>query len=481
MLLLLVAGCEDTIDSSLTGTLSGRVLDKAEMMPLEGVRISTNPYSEVTETDSNGVFVLEDVKEGEYNVIASMNGYKSESLTVNVNFEETTDVELVMAKSVAAGEALKFTDVFTPVDEEVLNQLMATFSWQMEEDDSLSYDLILFESGNSGDPLVYENLTDTFKVVEGLRFSTNYLWQVRAKSTNDDVYSEVRQFRTPSLPSNQIMFSEMTDEVLQLFVADSLMEAPVQVSYNKHHSWNARVNHQKTAIAFQSSRDVESRLYVMNMDGSGMRRLTDFQTGGYFHHKIEYDWAPNGSHLIFTSYENLYRINADGTGLEVIATAPDDKHFREVAYSPDGEDIYTIVLGNHVLDRRIFRMDGDGSNMSLLYEDPGHALAHLDVSPDRRSLLFSKDVSGYVSTTGRLLDARIFELDIQEGTVEDLSQRKESGTNDLQAVYSPNGGRIVFVNSLNTLTATPSLWMMDVSGDHRSRIRVGGQLPYWFE
>ncbi|MFW5890576.1 MAG: carboxypeptidase-like regulatory domain-containing protein [Marinilabiliaceae bacterium] len=480
-LLLLTMGCEDTIDSGLTGTLTGRVLEQETMMPLEGVRISTNPYSDVTETDSSGYFILEDVKEGEYNVIASKSDYKSESLTINVFFEEETDVEMVMSKSVKADDSLEFTGTFAPEDQELLEGLEVTFSWQMNTTDSVSFDLIMFEPGVPDSKTVYENLPDTFQTVSGLRFNSSYYWQVRAKAPFGDVYSETRSFYTPSLPSNQILFSQETEEVLQLFTGDSLMEAPVQVTHDKHHTWNARVSPGKTAIAFQSSRDVESRLYTMNMDGGNAQRVTSFQIGGYYHQKIEYDWAPNGASLVFTSYDNLYRINPDGSGLELIAKAPGGKHFREMAYDPNGDAIYAIVLGNVATDRQIYQMDSNGDDLELLYEDPGYALAHLDVSPDGNKLLFSKDVSGYVSTTGRMLDARIFELTISNGETRGFSDKKESGTNDVQGVYAPHGGQIVFVNKRNTLSAPPNLWIMDIDGNRREKIRAGGSLPHWFE
>jgi TolB protein len=479
--MVLFTGCEDTIESPLAGTLSGRVLDQENQKPLKGIRISTNPYSDIAETDTLGRFTIDDIEAGEYNVIASKTGYKSESISITIYFHETTTVEMELAESISEDNSPVFTDLFSPVDQEKIKKLEVLFTWQIEENDSVSYDLILFENATIDDPMVYESIKDTFCVVEGLKFSTNYLWQLVAHKDTVEVYSPVHRFSTTSFPYNQIMYSQMEDEILQLFVADTALETVAQITFDNHNTWNARMNYQRSAIAFQSTRNVETHLYLMDLDGSNIKRLTSFQVGGYFHQKIEYDWAPNGSHLIFTSYENLYRIDKDGTGLQVIATAPDNKQFREVIYSPDGEAIYAIVLGSNVLDRQIYRMDKDGNNMTLLYEDPGYALAHLSMSPDLKSLLFSKDMSGYVSTSGRLLDAHIFELTIADGTVEDLSEGKDAGTNDLYAFYSPDGGGIVFINSRNTLTAVPNVYIMGVDGNKREQLVEGAYTPSWFE
>ncbi len=478
---LLFTGCEDTIESPLTGTLSGRVFDNENLMPLGGIRISTNPYSDVVETDSMGNFTIHDIKEGEYNVIASKGGYKSESVTITVFFQETTEVELVLEKSPEDDKSPVFTDKFHPAHQTVIDELFVEFAWQTKHSDSVSYDLVLFDNSTINDPIIYKDLSDTLLRVEGLKFSADYFWQLIAHDGDQSIYTEVRRFRTPSFPDNRILYSAMSDESLQLFVGDSLKENSVKMTFDRHHSWNARVNKQKTAIAFQSSRDVESHLYVMNLDGTDVQRLTNFRIGGFFHQRIEYDWAPNGGHIIFSSYDNLYRVNIDGSGLKTIAKAPENKNFREVVYSPDGSKIFVMVVGSNVLDRQIYQMDKNGANLALIYEDPGYALAHLDVSPAGKHLLFSKDVSGHESTTGRLLDAQIFELNISGGELRNLSQRKEAGTNDIQAVYSTDGGRIVFVNSRNTISATPSIWTMKINSEYRREIIQGGMMPCWVD
>ncbi len=484
--LVLLAGltffaCEDTIESPLAGTLTGRILDKETMLPLSDIRISTNPYSDVAETDSSGFFQIDEIEAGEYNVIASHNGYKSESVGITIHFHEITDVEIVLEEIAAPDLTPSFTDSFTPLENGEMYDLEVLFSWQIEETDSVLFDLIIYENDEKAEPVIYENIEDTLLLVDDLRFSTTYFWQVVARRGERDAYSSVHRFSTTSFPYNRILYSQLRNEVMQLFVCDSAGENNSQISFKNYHVWNARLNSQRSSIAFQSTRSIESHLYVMNPDGSDIVGLTAFQPGGFFHEKIEYDWAPNGSHILFSSYQNIYRINSDGSGLKVIATAPEGKNFREVVYSPDGSTIYTIVVGSEVLDRQIYSMNQNGGDLSLLYEDPGFSLASLAVSPDHKYLLFSKDLSGHVSSTGRLLDAHIFQLTIADGTTKDLSGGKPSGTNDLSASYSPDGGYIVFTNSRNTLTAAPTVCTMYNDGSHRRDLIGGGYTPQWFE
>src|SRR6266853_622141 len=79
----------------------------------------------------------------------------------------------------------------------------------------------------------------------------------------------------------------------------------------------------------------EASLFVSNADGSGERGLT--------HGTLDYNpaWSPDGKWIAFTSERNgsadLYRVQIDGSGLERLT---DDPAFEDqAAYSPDGRQI----------------------------------------------------------------------------------------------------------------------------------------------
>jgi Tol biopolymer transport system component len=92
-------------------------------------------------------------------------------------------------------------------------------------------------------------------------------------------------------------------------------------------------------IAFCSSRERSFCLYVMNADGTHLRRLT---SGPGFAARPA--WSPDGKRLAFTANrDGLYRIcilGADGTGLQALSTDTDRDDYP--SWSPDGRQVLAV-------------------------------------------------------------------------------------------------------------------------------------------
>ena len=81
-------------------------------------------------------------------------------------------------------------------------------------------------------------------------------------------------------------------------------------------------------------------LFVVNVDGSGLRQLTPWSmnAGG------RPDWSPDGTRILFRTvstsnrhHGNLYTINPDGTGLRRLTNYPAPKTLLNGSFSPDGK------------------------------------------------------------------------------------------------------------------------------------------------
>jgi TolB protein len=135
-------------------------------------------------------------------------------------------------------------------------------------------------------------------------------------------------------------------------------------------------------IAFMSTRDDYPDIYVMNRDGSGIRRLTNDRAGD-----SAPTWSPSGAQIAFVSDRagspQIYIINADGSGglrRLPVTTAHADKPswspvHNEIAYTArvgGGFDIHVHDLSTGQTRSVTF---GEGSNESPAYSGNGRHIA----------------------------------------------------------------------------------------------------------
>jgi TolB protein len=139
-----------------------------------------------------------------------------------------------------------------------------------------------------------------------------------------------------------------------------------------------------TRIAFTSNRDGNPELYVMNADGTSVRRITK-------HPAIDTSptWSPAGNQIAFTSDRSgapqIYTVDADGLGTPrrvthepycdrpTWAPAP----FNEIAYASrtgPGLDVKVMDLSSGQVRQLTF---GEGTNESPSYSPTGRHLAFM--------------------------------------------------------------------------------------------------------
>ena len=113
-------------------------------------------------------------------------------------------------------------------------------------------------------------------------------------------------------------------------------------------------------------RDERSAVFVVNADGSHLRRVTPFslQAGD------GPDWSPDGKRILFRSpatgdflNTNLFTIRVDGSGLRQITHQPPDTTVFSASYSPDGKSITAALQGvGGAAD--VYTMRTDGSHLT---------------------------------------------------------------------------------------------------------------------
>jgi TolB protein len=145
-----------------------------------------------------------------------------------------------------------------------------------------------------------------------------------------------------------------------------------------------------TRLAFSSNRDGggNSEIYVVNRDGTGLRRITSHPGAD-----TTPTWAPTGAQLAFTSDRSgspqVYIVNLDGTGLKKISSQSycdratwSPAPLNEIAYTSRTGGGYEIRIYDFKSDESHAITDGIGSN-----EQPAFA-------PNGRHLAFTSDRTG---------------------------------------------------------------------------------------
>jgi TolB protein len=108
-------------------------------------------------------------------------------------------------------------------------------------------------------------------------------------------------------------------------------------------------------------------VYVVNGNGSNVRRLTNARPNAYH----EPAWSADGRRVVFRSGLGLHVMRADGTGIRRITTALSDvRPDFSPAWSPAGQWIAFAGYRRGADETRIYRVAPDGRGLKRLTTSP---------------------------------------------------------------------------------------------------------------
>lgn len=197
--MFLLACEEDKLDIDKYGTVKGQIVDGETYQPLSGVQVVTNPASTSIITGEDGAFEFYKVKEGDLAVTARKDDYLSNTVTIAVYDNETTDLRFFLLKD---ENDVGWIEIYDPVpgNGAVEQNVSLTFQWAVDQEylsKELEYTVYYYKSNSTTQNLAGENLTEKEVVVDGLSNNTIYYWYVVAKYEGDRVAnSPTWTFRT---------------------------------------------------------------------------------------------------------------------------------------------------------------------------------------------------------------------------------------------------------------------------------------------
>jgi len=121
-------------------------------------------------------------------------------------------------------------------------------------------------------------------------------------------------------------------------------------------------------ILFEHSPVDENReLWTVAPDGSGLTRLTNSESD-----EVGGRWSPDGTQIIFTYLTNIYVSNADGSNPQQIGIQNEDESL--LAWSKDGSKILFTAYDHPCpcSNNEVWIMNSDGTGRSIITNNSAH-------------------------------------------------------------------------------------------------------------
>jgi serine/threonine protein kinase len=216
-------------------------------------------------------------------------------------------------------------------------------------------------------------------------------------------------------------------------------------------------------LAFASARSGLPQIYLINIDGTGLKLLTNMENGA-----CQPSWSPDGMQLVFISpcrergefFENpyidasLYLINVDGTEQRPLTSVPGSDF--DPAWSPDGTRIAFTSLRDGTKDIYVLALQSGDVTRLTTVEQPVQENSQPSWSP------FGNQIGYTVKRYGA------YQVWVMSDTGADNSkvQIARSGQQlwDYLPAWGPDGETVLF-NQRDRLSGRP--WLMSIRYEDR--------------
>jgi TolB protein len=328
-------------------------------------------------------------------------------------------------------------------------------------------------TGCAGDPATcgsLTNVTNTMATYTAPATVSPAALGVTATSVADGTKSSTAAVAITAMGAGgEIAISSDFDGNVEIYVMNADGSGVRRLTNNPSPDWLGSWSPDGSRIAFFRSASYRSGygpiydIYVVNADGSGATRLTNdsLASSGPV-------WSPDGSKIAFHRYHEygyssqIYVMNADGSGVTRLTNNPGGEF--GCAWSPDGSLIVFTSLRDDNLE--IYVMNADGSNPVNLTNNP--ASDGFDAwSPDGSKMAFTSDRDG---------NREIYVMNPDGSGVIRLTNNLAW---DRSVAWSPDGTRIAFIRYRDALDTEIHVMNADGSGATLLTNNLAYSVPAW--
>lgn len=250
---------------------------------------------------------------------------------------------------------------------------------------------------------------------------------------------------------DQIAFASLRDGNAEIYLMNA--DGTNVRRLTDHPAWESHpvFSPDGTQIAFNADRENESgNTYLMNPDGSGIRRLTEWKSGDYV---VPGGWSPDGTKIVFSSdvdgNDDIFVVSAEVFRPQKLLS-DDNKNLGFPSYSPDGKLIvYQVEMENRSGELRM--LDLERKRESVLLKT-----ANAEILP-----VFSPD-GNRIAVQYRIESNTEIGLIKTDGS--DLINLSNNLGRDADAAFSPDGTKIVFASNRDGNYGIYNLYVMNVDG-----------------
>ena len=229
----------------------------------------------------------------------------------------------------------------------------------------------------------------------------------------------------PSLTEGRIAFSSIRDGDWEIYVMNVDGSGLTRLTNNADTDCCPSWSPDAARIAFESARDGNWEIYVMSADGSAVTRLTDNSAWDSCA-----SWSPDGTRISFVSErdgnQEIYVMDVDGTNQRNLTNNLANDFAP--SWSPDGT---RIAFGSEREGVEVYIMNADGGGLTSLTNKLGYD-AVPSWSPDGTRMAFGSELDG---------NYEIFVMNVDGSGLTRLTNNPYT---DCCPSWSPDGRRIAF-------------------------------------